>query len=1026
MAQAMFCKGDCVLFQATNDVGQVADEPIREYGETFYSVLFRSGIKKLHESDLAPLASDSETLQSLAAEGRWGQLSAVRTALAIERIRHTNSSTIYAYQNQRVLFQSYQYKPLLKMLESPDRRLLIADEVGLGKTIEAGLILTELEARQSLDSVLIVCPSRLREKWKNELSRKFNQDFDIFDGRSFEEKVRDFTQRPAKSKIRGIISMQAMRTKRARNVLLGELENVDLVIVDEAHHGRNATSQTHVLLRNLCEAAHAMVFLTATPVQLDNRDLFNLLAALRPTEFREPGTFDALLADHAPLHQASVLARTQDPTKVPLITKILRHVLVDGRCDEAIDPLARQLIESLETAAPTKRDEWVAIERSIQDLHPLGTILTRTRKRDVIPDAPERIAMPNICSWTAEEDEAYQRIVNSSGRRGWFSSSLSWGQITRARQAASCLPAAYASCTIGKRDDDSTELTDILPSEIDSAVSTAAATGFNETEWSGPDSKFDKFDEILRGIWTTDEPAKVLVFSYFKGTVQYLEKRLQQMGIKALRIDGSVTSDPRNLDRDERGKRIAMFKDDPSVKVLVSTEVGSEGLDFQFCHHLVNYDLPWNPMVVEQRIGRIDRLGQKSDKIYIHNLVMSGTVEDQILNRLYQRIGIFERSVGSLEAIIGDHMKSLLNDYRSGKLSVLTEEEKHQRADQAANAISRNDRMIEELSEKASQLFGHEEHVREELRRVRKHGQYVSNQSMMSVLETYFRTKHPSVKIDHLGEDTFAIKVTDELRMDVQDAARKQDNYWSFLAADQVLRFTTSGEVAFEHADLQLINPSHPLMQAAIEGLSEQMSSATARLGAAHITLDPSECPGLDEGDYFIALLPQQVFGIRERRLIETIAVTYPGGRVVDTDCGRQLISMVVEQGQQWTGEAPPMMPDATWTVMENESLRRMLELKRRETIENEAMHVRKRNSLIAEHEYHLSIKTRRLKTNEIREQAKAAQLNRAQIEKAVARHRDEIDKLDERKSVRVSNDNPIAICAVRVFHQTGNQEVSK
>jgi hypothetical protein len=216
------------------------------------------------------------------------------------------------------------------------------------------------------------------------------------------------------------------------------------------------------------------------------------------------------------------------------------------------------------------------------------------------------------------------------------------------------------------------------------------------------------------------------------------------------------------------------------------------------------------------------------------------------------------------------------------------------------------------------------------------------------------------------------------------------------------------------------------MMQAAIDGLSEQMSSATARLGAAHITLDPSECPGLEKGDYFIGLLPQQVFGIRERRLIETIAVAFPSGRVLDADCGRQLISMVVEQGQQWTGEGPPAMTDAAWAAMEQESIRRMVELRRRETIENEAMHVRKRNSLIAEHEYHLNIKKRRLKTNELRAQAKAAQLNQAQIEKAIARHRDEIDKLDERKSVRISNDNPIAICAVRVFHKTGNQEVSK
>src|SRR5690606_38599231 len=144
----------------------------------------------------------------------------------------------------------------------------------------------------------------------------------------------------------------------------------------------------------------------------------------------------------------------------------------------------------------------------------------------------------------------------------------------------------------------------------------------------------------LDGVWAQDRETKVLIFAFFKGTVRYLEQQLLERGVKATRIDGDVKSDPRNPKNDERGRRIRDFETDSTIKVMLSTEVGSEGLDFQFCHVLVNYDLPWNPMVVEQRIGRIDRFGQESDVVQILNLVVRGTVEDEILSRLYDRIGI--------------------------------------------------------------------------------------------------------------------------------------------------------------------------------------------------------------------------------------------------------------------------------------------------------------------------------------------------------------------------------------------------
>src|SRR5262249_23474138 len=133
----------------------------------------------------------------------------------------------------------------------------------------------------------------------------------------------------------------------------------------------------------------------------------------------------------------------------------------------------------------------------------------------------------------------------------------------------------------------------------------------------GPDSKFEKLLELLRMVWGEDPAAKVLIFTYFVGTSRYLEAELTARGFPALRIAGDVPSDAKSPEGDERGQVMRRFREEAGVRVLVSTEVGSEGLDFQFCYHLVNYDLPWNPMVVEQRIGRIDRFGQEKDKVHI-------------------------------------------------------------------------------------------------------------------------------------------------------------------------------------------------------------------------------------------------------------------------------------------------------------------------------------------------------------------------------------------------------------------------
>lgn len=1011
MEQSQFKKGDTVTLRSTLELGRVEAEPQLIGGEYWYRVQFSKRVENVVEDDLDGVSELDNSLESLVSQGRWGRLQAIRCALGIERIQHTNRSTIYAFQSQRILFEPYQYKPLLKVLDSPDRRVLIADEVGLGKTIEAGLVLTELNARRPLERVLVVCPSRLREKWRNELNGKFDQDFDILDKQSFLQMAERAHDNPARFRLRGIMSMQSMRNEEVRESLTSELGHIDMVIIDEAHHARNRETATSAALRDLCEVGDCVLLLTATPLNLKSDDLFTLVNALRPAEFRDAYVFEHNLETYAPVHVASALARTQQAKQLGSISEMLKQVFCSSKDVSQHDPKAVQVIEDIRRSPPKNRREWVELERQIQEIHPLGSIVTRTRKRDVVENAPVRRARTCYCDWTSAEDEAYQRLVDGSGHLGWFRQGMSLGQIQRARQAASCLPAAYEAQITAMSDDDAVEVCDILPGDV-AGVNRGSALSKPAAAWSGKDSKLAQLKQILRDLWQEEPSAKVLIFTFFRGTARYLERNLNEQKYRTLRIDGDVFSDPRRPEVDERGKRIRQFQTDPDIRVLVSTEVGSEGLDFQFCHHLVNYDLPWNPMVVEQRIGRIDRFGQESKVVHIHNLVVRGTVEDTILERLYRRIGIFERSIGNLEAILGETMSELQRDFVSGKL---TPDEAARRVEQAANAINRKNTDLETLEKQASELFGHEEFIRDEMNRVRKLGRYLSEESIVALLQTYFESHHPRIRLKKASEHIYGFRPTDELRQEVQDATRGGPT-WVDRTQDGILTFTTSGDIAFKQKDLDLINASHPLVRAAVNKVQTQMNSAMARVGQAMLCLDDCQEDSIQPGLYFFLLFANTITSIRSRRILEIVVWNCESESILDPEFGERLLYLTVEHGREWgKDQAAVPMPQHAWEALTTEAKVRNRSIWNAEQRENRALFVRRSNALRAEHEHDLVIKQRRLQTAEQKGSTRIIPAMKGQIEKAKTHYRSKLSELEGVRDARVSLSDPLAACALRV-----------
>lgn len=253
------------------------------------------------------------------------QFHAYLTAL---QIRYPGLSTLYSLNAARVDFIPYQFRPVLRFIRSDRPRLLIADGVGVGKTIEAGLILRELQARRDIRSVLIICPRPLvtERKWMNEMKR-FEERFTHLDGRTLRHCINEMDMEGVwPEQYQKVIvpyslfdevllhgSVPGGKQKRKKGLLdLDPPPRFDLVIVDEAHHIRNQDTFSHKAVRFFCDHAEAVVFLTATPIQLGSYDLFVLLNTLRPDIIIDRESFEHMAEPNPFINQAISLARTQE------------------------------------------------------------------------------------------------------------------------------------------------------------------------------------------------------------------------------------------------------------------------------------------------------------------------------------------------------------------------------------------------------------------------------------------------------------------------------------------------------------------------------------------------------------------------------------------------------------------------------------------------------------------------------------------------------------------------------------------
>lgn len=639
-------------------------------------------------------------------------------------LQHPGLANLYSLHSARIDYIPYQFKPVMKLIRSDRPRILIADEVGVGKTIEAGLILKELQARRDISSVLIICPRPLvtENKWRNEMKR-FDEDFAHLDGASLRycieetDKDGEWPSRYTKAILPFSLFNEELLTgaadgKKRRKKGLLDLDpppHFDLVIVDEAHHLRNPATWLHQGIEYLCSNAEAVVFLTATPVQLGAIDLYVLLKLLRPDYILDPASFQEMAAPNPFINQAIELARRAGTGWGAEAVELLMQAAETswGKSILQQNPDFQRLFDQL-GGSDLSDTERIAFIRGMERQHTFSNIINRTRRRDIgtfTTRKPETVEVPFTPPQQILHDglmEVQRQILKQMhGEK-----SLLFMMTTIRRQAASCI---YGLAPLLKdilsRKLDFIEL-DEIDYELDTSVLNGATLEDRILEVMERAEQLDPYDpklEALQKIITNKQKLpnnKILLFSSFRHTLAYLLDNLKAAGLRIGYIHGGTPDEERRQQRN----RFSLERDDrEAIDILLSSEVGCEGLDYQFCDCLVNYDLPWNPMRVEQRIGRIDRYGQKSETVAIYNLITPGTVDADIYFRCLWRIGVFRAALGGSEEIIG----TLTSEIRGIAESLnLTDEERQTRFQQLADNEIRIVQEQSELEEQQGELFG--------------------------------------------------------------------------------------------------------------------------------------------------------------------------------------------------------------------------------------------------------------------------------------------------------------------------------
>lgn len=882
---------------------------------TKYEVFVDGGLRTFYTGQIAPVVEKISY--------NWVDINTFQSYLSAYEINNPSAGNLYSLNSARIDFVPYQFRPALKMIKADEPRILIADSVGVGKTIEAGLIIKELEARSELDNVVVICPKPLvsEKKWEEEM-KKFDEDFTPLTGGALRQIISD-TNRDEMwpARYNKVIIPYSIMDSRAyegddgrhrQSVGLMDLDpapHFDLVIIDEAHHIRNGSldkekAYAYKCTKYFCDHADAVVMLTATPLQTGDDDLFTLLNVLRPDIVMDKATFNLMSKPNEFISQASHIVRGAAEGWQENAIETLRGVTTTQWGENVIapNPLYQSILDTLAQDEIT-REERVQLITDIESLHSFDGMLNRTRRKD-IQDFCVRHTYTRETEFTDRQRELHDELLQFEFLA--LSSlhnvrSVPFMMSTIKRQAASCIfgLAPHLRDIIARRFSsilDDPEI-DIEAIDFDGMSIDALKQLSNHVleladNLPEEDPKFDQLMEVIQEK-QLEENNKIILFSTFRHTLAYIRRKLEGTNLRVAQIDGSVKDEQRSEFHD----RFKLPKEDGNaIDILLFTEVGSEGLDYQFCNLMVNYDLPWNPMRIEQRIGRIDRRGQTSDVVNIYNMITKGTVDADIYERCLMRIGVFERSIGECEAILGQISTEV---ERIALNSKLTDEERRYKLEQMADNEVRRIQELNRLEDEEKGLFGFDLSNYTMTKEIQTaESPWLTPRSLQYLVERYLNDRLGNVK-RIVGESeikTLRLSASDRatLRQDFNRLSRVKSsvkrNWEAYLkGSSQFHKITFDPEAAREDSGAFFITAVHPLVkQAAMYYATNEVSYVNLKSGSDIIA----------PGKYPFAVYAWNYVGINPRFKLVTVCK--------DESVGEELIELLqMAVSENATGNVP-------------------------------------------------------------------------------------------------------------------------
>ena len=709
----------------------------------------------------------------------------------INKVRNTSANTISTLKASKTIFKPYQFIPLLKLLNSENKRIIVADEVGLGKTISAGHIVLELAARGELNSLLVVCLNSIQEKWIDELQNKFNVRIKRF------EKIQDFKNeltnaKEQNEKIFGVINYDKFRQRKNVEYFENNAISFDLMIFDEVHTLRNDTNARRSL-KSFTEIANSIVMLTATPIMTSLENLYSLVRLLDEDNYSNYQIFQNAININKPFIRAYNQLNAGIPPKEiaqELKTIEVANVFKYGEDESTTnvplseilfdDDLYHRIIKELESLEPITIYKKVLLQEMLINLNSLNHFYTRTRKSEVLTEGNIVRRNANVVEieMNSDEQEIYNSVMNE------VNEDIGGIQIKR----------KYASSLFA-----------------DNYTEEQYFKGVNDISFK--DKKYIALLEII----SNQENNKIIVFAFFRKTLLYLKNRLQNDGLKVGLIFGGI-------DMTERNKIIDNFKKN-EFQILLSSEVGSTGLDMQFCDRIVNYDLPWNPMVVEQRIGRIDRIGQQSEIINIFNFIYKNTIEEQIYTRLFNRIGLFKEALGNLDEILGGTEMFIEGEIEKIYKQNLSKVEIDERLNKIASAIERNKLDLHRIDEGLKDSFSNDLYFENEIKAIEKNKQYLTEIDLAEFIERIIANKLTTLTFNQNKDNKLIYEITqpkeDTIFDFIDDFYDKHNTelnniFKSFKTKnrEKLIKFTFNQDFAFNYKNVEYISAYHPLINA--------------------------------------------------------------------------------------------------------------------------------------------------------------------------------------------------------------------